>query len=102
MGLTLFAGGQCSMRRAWTGLVIVIVIVAVFRLETAARPIDIANPAMVRERAALALIAFPWQQLHYDVVFMAPRPGVRAMTIIGEHRIEIYARPNDSAELLAY
>src|SRR5437588_8873621 len=41
-------------------------------------------------------------QLQYDIVFMAPRHGVRAMTIPNEHRIEIYARPDDDAQLLAY
>src|SRR5262249_33766217 len=30
------------------------------------------------------------------------RAGFRAMTIPGEHRIEIYARPQDDIDLLAY
>jgi hypothetical protein len=81
---------------------VLIVIAAMFRFETAAPAIDIAKPALAREKAALALIGFPWQQLQYDIVFMAPRPGVRAMTFFGEHRIEVYARPNDDERLLAF
>jgi hypothetical protein len=81
---------------------VIIIIAAMFWLETTAPAIDIAKPDMVREKAALALIVFPWQQLHYDIFFMAPRPGVRAMTFFGKHRIEIYARPQDNARLLAF
>src|SRR6516225_9611782 len=55
-----------------------------------------------RQQAALALIPFQWQQLNYDVVFLGPRPGIRAMTFPDEHRIEIYARPQDDVRLLAY
>ena len=55
-----------------------------------------------RQQAALALIPFPWQQLNYDIVFLQPRVGVRAMTFPVEHRIEIYARPQDDIHLLAY
>src|SRR5579871_5334999 len=55
-----------------------------------------------REEAALALIPFQWQQLHYAIVFMDPRPGFRAMTFPAEHRIEVYARPKDDVHLLAY
>src|SRR5437879_13554146 len=80
---------------------VVIVILATFRLGTGESAVNIAE-AFVREKAALALIEFPWQQLQYDIVFMAPRHGVRAMTIPSEHRIEIYARPDDDAQLLAY
>jgi len=54
------------------------------------------------EQAALAMIHFPWQQLNYHIVFMAPRPGFRAMTFPSQHRIEVYARPNDDVRLLAY
>jgi hypothetical protein len=79
-----------------------IVILAAFRIGTSAPGIDIANPALVREKAALALIEFPWRQLQYDIVFMAPRPGVRAMTFPSQRRIEIYARPKDNAQLLAF
>lgn len=55
-----------------------------------------------RQQAALALIPFHWQQLKYDIVFLGPRPGIRAMTFSDEHRIEIYARPQDDVRLLAY
>ena len=55
-----------------------------------------------RQQAALALIPFPWQRLKYDIVFLQPRIGVRAMTFPGEHRVEIYARPQDDIHLLAY
>ena len=83
-------------------LAVLIAILAMFRLETAASAVDIPKPSVLREKAALALIDFPWQQLQYDIVFMAPQPGLRAMTFPFKHRIEIYARPNDSARLLAY
>ena len=55
-----------------------------------------------RQQAALALIPFPWQQLKYDIVFLQPRVGIRAMTFPMGHRIEIYARPQDDIHLLAY
>jgi hypothetical protein len=48
------------------------------------------------------MIHFPWQQLNYQIVFLSPRPGLRAMTFPSHHRIEVYARPNDSASLMAY
>src|SRR5262249_25562373 len=50
----------------------------------------------------LAFINFPWQQLNYQIVFGSPRHGLRAMIFPDKHRIEIYARPADSARLLAY
>lgn len=62
----------------------------------------LASDMASRERAALALIPFQWQQLHYDIVFLDARPGFRAMTFPAAHRIEIYARPNDDVRLLAY
>ena len=61
-----------------------------------------AEPAATRNAAALALIPFSWQQLHYEIVFMPPQPGVRAMIFQREHRIEIYARPADDAPRIAY
>lgn len=51
---------------------------------------------------ALNLIQIPWQKLGYEIVFMPPRPGFRAMTFPSKHRIEIYARPQDDLDLLAY
>lgn len=62
-------------------------------------------PAMTAEergRAALAKISYPWQQLGYDVVFMGPRSGVRAMIRGQERRIEVYIRPGDSIDLIAF
>ena len=55
-----------------------------------------------RPETALDLIQIPWHDLGYDVVFMPPRPGFRAMTYPTQHRIEIYARPDDDLDLLAY
>lgn len=55
-----------------------------------------------QQQAALALIPFPWQRLKYDIVFLQPRVGFRAMTFPAKHRIEIYARPKDDVHLLAY
>ena len=79
-----------------------VIILAAFRFGTAAPAAETAKPPVAREKAALALIEFPWQELQYDIVFMAPRRGVRAMTFTGEHRIEIYVRPEDDTHLLAY
>jgi hypothetical protein len=61
-----------------------------------------AEPPATRNAAALALIPFSWQALHYQIVFMPPQRGVRAMIFPGEHRIEIYARPADDARTVAY
>jgi hypothetical protein len=55
-----------------------------------------------RPEAALDLIPIPWQGLGYEIVFKPPRPGYRAMTLPQQHRIEVYARPQDDIELLAY
>jgi hypothetical protein len=55
-----------------------------------------------RNDEALALISFPWQQLHYNIVFKDPKPGIRAMIFPNDRRIEVYARPNDGSRLLAY
>lgn len=61
-----------------------------------------ANSLNGTETAALSLIAFPWQQLQYEIVFLGPKPGFRAMTLSREHRIEVYVRPGDDPRLLAY
>ena len=53
-------------------------------------------------KKVLGLIRFPWQKLGYDIVFLGPRPGYRAMTISDKRRIEIYNRPGDSPLLTAY
>src|SRR5437763_3382587 len=57
-----------------------------------AGPLSAADEAR-RDNGALALIRFPWEQLHYAIVFAPPRPGLRAMIFPSAHRIEIYARP---------
>jgi hypothetical protein len=61
-----------------------------------------AAPLAARNAAALALIPFPWQQLHFQIVFMPPQQGVRAMIFQADRRIEIYARPADDARHIAY
>ena len=81
---------------------VLVIVLATFRLGTAAPAVENTKPALAREKAALALIEFPWQELQYNIVFMAPRRGVRAMTFTGEHRIEIYVRSEDDTQLLAY
>ena len=48
------------------------------------------------------LIRYPWEQLDYEVVFLGPRPGYRAMTISDRRRIEIYARREEDPKALAY
>ena len=58
--------------------------------------------AASRDEAALSLIPFFWQHLHYDIVFLPPQRGVRAMIFPAEHRIEVYARPSDDARRVAY
>ena len=55
-----------------------------------------------RPESALELISIPWQELGYEIVFMPPRSGFRAMTLPGQHRIEVYARPQDDVAMLAY
>jgi hypothetical protein len=59
-------------------------------------------PVTSQQQEALSMIAFPWQQLKYDIVFMPPRPGFRAMTFPKAHKIEVYARPLDEPGLVAY
>jgi len=55
-----------------------------------------------RREAALALIPFDWQRFGYDIVFLPAQHGYRAMTVPSKHQIEIYARPGDAPELLAF
>jgi hypothetical protein len=61
-----------------------------------------AEPPEVRNAAALALIPFSWQQLHYEIVFRPPQQGIRAMIFERERRIEVYARPSDDSHRIAY
>jgi hypothetical protein len=52
--------------------------------------------------AALALIHFPWQELGYDVKFMGRRLGYRALTLVDEHRIELYIKREETPDSLAF
>jgi hypothetical protein len=64
-----------------------------------------ASPDDATERLrkeVLGLIRFPWKKLGYEIAFMGPRPGYRAMTISEQRRIEIYNRPGDTPLLTAY
>ena len=55
-----------------------------------------------RGEAALALIPFSWQQLHYEIAFLPPHRGIRAMIFPDKHRIEVYERPQDDTRRIAY
>ena len=55
-----------------------------------------------KKQQALALIHYPWEKLGYEIVFLGPKPGYRAMTISDRRRIEVYARPGDDTDLLAF
>lgn len=57
---------------------------------------------LARNQMALSLINFPWQDLQYDIEFLPPRPGIRALLISRERKIEIYARPGDDYRLIAF
>jgi hypothetical protein len=65
-------------------------------------PPSVTEARAFRPEAALGLINVPWQDLGYEIVFKPPRPGFRAMTLPKKQLIEIYARPQDNLELLAY
>lgn len=69
-----------------------------------AKPAGLEPDAIAERRRSevLSLIRYPWQTLGYEIVFLAPRPGYRAMTIAGKHRIEVYARPGESPLAQAY
>ncbi len=55
-----------------------------------------------RQELVLSLIRYRWKDLGYEIVFLGPRSGYRAMTLSDRRRIEIYARPGDSPMALAY
>jgi hypothetical protein len=76
--------------------VVLTVILAVLPIRLAAQDV------VSRNEEALSLIKFPWQQLKYNIVFKAPRPGYRAMTYPKQQKIEVYVRPADDTRLLAY
>lgn len=63
---------------------------------------SVSPPEEARRAAALRLIDFPWQELDYDIVFMPPQRGLRAMITFSKHRIEVYARPGENSQTLAY
>jgi hypothetical protein len=80
------------VRRIWTLLIIIFSLVSSTNV--------IAEPFL--PESALDLISIPWQELGYQIVFMPPRAGFRAMTLPAQHRIEVYARAQDDLALLAY
>jgi hypothetical protein len=55
-----------------------------------------------RKAEVLAMIRFSWEKLGYEIVFLGPRPGYRAITKADKRRIEVYMRPGESALLQAY
>jgi hypothetical protein len=65
-------------------------------------PAGMTGAASPSPESALELIPIAWQGLGFEIVFMPPRPGFRAMTLPSKHRIEVYARPQDDLQLLAY
>jgi hypothetical protein len=62
----------------------------------------LSHAADPREKAALTQIGFDPHELNYAISFLPGRPGYRAMTLGKEHRIEVYVRPHDDSQLLAY
>src|SRR5436190_19369731 len=92
------------MRRVFAPFVVTLVLTQSLAF-TAVRRTAVKPPAsstLRRPESALMLITIPWQQLGYEIVFMPPQVGYRAMTFPAKHRIEIYARPQDDLDLLAY
>jgi len=77
-----------------------ILVLASFSIQAA--PLTKTKDVEAREKAALALIKYPWQQLKYKIVFLGPRHGYRAMTFSGKQTIEVYVRPGDDAQMIAY
>ena len=55
-----------------------------------------------RKQAVLALIHYPWEDLGFNLVFLGPRSGYRAMTLTARRRIEIYVRPGEGKLRQAY
>lgn len=54
-----------------------------------------------RALAALDLIPYPWRELGFDIVWLGPRDGWRALIRPAQGRIEVYARPGEPVESLA-
>jgi hypothetical protein len=78
------------------------VLVVLIATLTLIAPIETTAARPPRPESALDLLQIPWQKLGYQIVFMSPQPGFRAMTLPGKHRIEVYVRPQDDVDLLAY
>ncbi len=55
-----------------------------------------------RKVQVLSMIHFPAEKLGYEIVFLGPRAGYRAMTNADKRRIEVYMRAGESAQLQAY
>jgi hypothetical protein len=92
------------MRRFWAPFVVTLVLTQSLAF-TAVRGAAVKPPASsstLRSESALMLLTIPWQELGYEIVFMPPQIGYRAMTFPSKHRIEIYARPQDDLEQLAF
>jgi hypothetical protein len=56
----------------------------------------------LKKAQALALIQYDWEPLGYEIRFLGPRPGYRAMTIADKKLIEVYVREGDDIEVLAF
>jgi len=74
---------------------------AAVRLNVMGGVAKVANAAG-RQELVLSLIHYPWKNLGYEIVFLGPRPGYKAMTLSERRRIEVYVRPGDSPKSLAY
>ncbi len=55
-----------------------------------------------RPDAVLSLIPFDWHALNYEIAFLGPRVGIRAMTFPSKHKIEVYVRSGDDPHLIAF
>lgn len=55
-----------------------------------------------RGAAALALIRYPWEETGYEIAFLPARRGYRGLTDVVTRRIELYVRPTDSLQQLAF
>ena len=63
-----------------------------------------ATPSADRAAQALARIGADWRRLlpGWQLEILGPRRGYRGVTLTAERRIEIYPRPEDTAESLAH
>lgn len=67
-------------------------------------PVDPVTGGWLHRRAAdaLALVAYPWARLGYEIVFEPARSGVRARVLLRERRVEVYVRRTDSVQQTAF